>query len=99
MTQLSFPATRMKQCRWCRHWKPVSEFGRQRRSPDGRQHMCKDCLARNWRKNHNVDPAPPVRRRGLYDLFDEKLDLIENAAVRGGDVIAAIDQVRADLKL
>lgn len=92
----------MKACAWCeRTEEEGAEFGHNRNEADGKQKVCKDCLAENWRKNHNIDQAPPVPRRGPYAVFAEKLDLIEQAARAelAFDVVDVIEGVRADLKL
>lgn len=45
-----------KSCRKCSENKPVSEFRRWRRSPDGYRNECKECQCaaeKTWRKNSN----------------------------------------------
>jgi hypothetical protein len=93
------PVRPEKECAWCHERKPLREFGRHRHQADGRQRVCKECLARNWRKNHQIDEAPPVPRISAYDVIDEELDALEWVARNGGNVLAQIEHIREQLKL
>ena len=93
------PSGPQKRCAWCRVWKPYRGFGRHRHMPDGRQRVCKDCLAINQRKNHNTDDAPPIPRTSAYDVIDEELDALEFVVRNGGNILAQIDHIREVLKL
>lgn len=102
----TLPAHRTKKCAWCGPTvgpKPLSDFGRRRSSPDGRQSVCKKCLAENWRKNHNIDEAPPIPRKSPYDIFGDKLDelecLVNTPGTRRRGIVAAIEEIRLDLKI
>jgi hypothetical protein len=88
-----------KACPWCKNVKPLTLFGRNRHSADGRQPVCKACYALNERKNHNIRDAPPVPRRSAYDVIADELDVLEAVAIAGGDVVRAIEDVRTALKL
>ena len=47
--------TPTKRCAVCRQARPLAEFHRQSKSPDGRQSRCKPCavaLAMQWNKDH-----------------------------------------------
>jgi hypothetical protein len=88
-----------KLCPWCKTGKPLTAFGRSRHNADGRQPVCKACYALNERKNHNIRDAPPVPRRSAYDVIADELDVLEAVAIAGGDMLRAIDDTRAALKL
>ena len=42
----------MKECRECRVTKPLSEFNRDARTPDGRQQRCRECFSRYNRERY-----------------------------------------------
>lgn len=63
----------MKKCGHCKLELPVESFDKNRSQPDGRQRLCKSCMAatksrsrqKNRQKNLNIDPyaQPQMRKR------------------------------------
>jgi hypothetical protein len=63
--------SRTKHCTRCDTTKPVEQFSKHSRFPDGLQYYCKECMRSYYAKNREKQAA---RSRELYQLKrDEKL--------------------------
>ncbi len=52
----------MKHCPTCGEWKPLSEFYRSSRTPDGLKSQCKKCHSESSRRTRNKDNARRINR-------------------------------------
>lgn len=59
---LSQVPTSFKTCRHCHKSKPLSEFHRMTKAPDGHQHWCKECQ-REYALRHGVGTGKMFGRR------------------------------------
>lgn len=59
--------TKLKLCATCKEKKPLTDFGRNRQSPDGLHYYCKTCAAlrqRTWATN-NPRKAKSIKEKYL----------------------------------
>lgn len=64
----------VKVCTRCKAEKPVSEFHRRAKSPDGHVSQCKECV-RAYQKGYYRDNSEVVRRKVAEQRRRERLEL------------------------
>jgi hypothetical protein len=75
-----------KACRGCGALKTLTDFNRQARAPDGRQYMCKTCVA-GVRQGVTLPGAESARRTAFAQAF-------RRGAGQSGQTIAGNDATK-----
>lgn len=72
-----------KICSECGQEKPLSEFNKLRKSPDGRQNRCRECFSRYNKARYAADPlrfkkgVKKYREENLENIFATRMEMCE----------------------